>query len=483
MSLFALAALILAVPAAVAQPPAHGATYHVQILGGPAHRIAVRATVPSDGAELQMARSRPGDVPEVADAGWPALVRHLTVTDAAGRRVATTGNGAAGWTLAHAVSGPLTLSYEVDYAPLAARGWPAPREAAFADARHLIVIGRSLFITTPAQRASRVRLTPPRGWQAVAPWPAAPDAGRSFSVASTSDLTENLVAFERGAPELVTAGGFRLAVVGLGAWQAARAEVREVLGAALRRLVAFIGVAGEADYLVVLLPQGERGGESFRASFAFTFDSTPSRANRGDWANTIAHEIFHYWNGWRLTGADYQASQWFQEGFTEYAANLALVSAGLVTPEEFYGKLATHVSDYRRLTTPLDAPGGHKGPPLYGGGALVAFIWDTRIREATAGRRGVGDVLHELLERTDGGARPYAWADIQAALEKVAPDDWASFERRYIHGTEPLPVDEALMRIGLRISRGADSTVHIEPDAAAPGRAQALRRAVIGAPR
>ncbi len=468
-----------------AQPGGATATYELQVLLAGQARVAVRATLPSDGAVLTMADSRPADVPELADAGWPALVQHLRVTDSGGAAVGVTSTGPTGWTLARSVTGPLTLEYEVDYAPLAARGWPAPREAAFADADHLMMIGRSLFITTPVQLASDVRFALPRGWKAVVPWPAATGPRRSATAAtatatSSDDLAENLVVFMRGAPDLLTAGGFNLEVVALGHWQPARSEVRRALGAALQQLVALIGFDGHADYLVVLLPQPERGGESYRASFALTVDAAPSRANVGDWSNTIAHEVFHYWNGWRLQGSDYASSQWFQEGFTEYAANLALVSGGLIRPDEFFAKLAAHVVKYRRLATPLDAPGSHKGPPLYSGGALVAFTWDTMIREATHGERGIGDMLRGLLRNTKGGARHYAWPDMEAALEDVAPGDWAEFQRRYIHGTEPLPLAEAFARVGLRMSQGDDGAIRIEPDPAASEPARARRRAVIG---
>ena len=154
------------------------------------------------------------------------------------------GVGPAGWTLARSVRGPLTLEYEVDYARLAAHGWPAPRETAFADAEHLIVIGRSLFIVTPLQRTSEVRFALPRGWQAVVPWPMVGGGRQRATVASTDDLTENLLVFLRGTPDIVTAGGFNLQVITLGHWQPARAEVRRVLGGALRQLVAFIGFGG-----------------------------------------------------------------------------------------------------------------------------------------------------------------------------------------------------------------------------------------------
>lgn len=383
------------------------------------------------------------------------------------------GNGPQGWTLARPVSGMLSLRYEIDYAPLAAGGWPAPREAAFADAGHLIAVGRSIFVTTPVQRASEVHFALPRDWQAVVPWPMGTGATPGATVASPHDLTENLVAFVREAPEALTAGDFNLHVVALGHRVPVEADVRRVLGTALQELVALVGFEGHADYLVILLPQIERGGESFRASFALNLDAAPARGNLGDWGHTIAHEVFHYWNGWRLVGADYASSQWFQEGFTEYAASLALVSGGLVGPEEFWGKLASQVARYRQLTTPLDAPGTRKGPPLYAGGALVAFVWDTMIREATDGERCVPDVLRALMPDTATGTRSYDWPDIQAALESVAPGAWAEFHRRHIHGTEPLPLAEAFARVGLSMAEDGAGPPRVMPD---PAASEAARR-------
>lgn len=304
------------------------ATYKIQALGLSKNHVLVRAVVPSDGDVLTMADSWPGDVPELADAGWPALVKNLRVADAHGQLVKVRITGATGWKLARPVHGPISLQYDVDYTPMAARGWPAQREAAFADTDHFVVIGRSVFI--------------------------------------------------------------------------------------------------------------------------------------------------------RLKGADYASSQWFQEGFTEYLVNLALVSSGLISPEQFASKLASHVTKYHRLTTPLDAPGSHKGPPLYSGGALVAFSWDVMIRDATRGRRGIGDVMRALLANTDGGDRRYSWADIEIALNSVAHEDWADFHRSYISGTEPLPLDETFARVGLRMLPLNDSTARVVPNSSASRAAIALRRAVIG---
>lgn len=455
------------------------ASYQVELLGTEEPLITVRAKLPSSGALLTMATSRSADVPEVADAGWPGLIRNLSVADAEGRPVGVTESGSDGWKLARPVSGLLTLRYDVDFASLAKSGWPAPRETAYADADHMVVIGRSLFITTPAQQGSEVRFSLPHGWQAALPWAARSVEGKDAEVASTADLTENLIGFVKGTPDVFTADGFNLKVVAFGHWQAARGEVRRVLSATLQRLVPMVGFEGRGDYLVVLLPHLESGGESFRASFALNSAEVPSQVNLGRWGNLITHEVFHYWNGWRLQGADYASSQWFQEGITEYVANWTLVTSGVIKPDEFYSKLATHVTNYRRLSTPLDAPGTRKGPPLYSGGALVAFTWDARIRESTGGKRGLGDVLRELLRETGEGTRPYEWSDVQAALETVAPADWAEFHRRFIHGTEPLPLTDAFARLGLIAVEGGEA-VRVEVNPSAPEAAHALRRAVLG---
>ncbi|MBL8989756.1 MAG: hypothetical protein JNJ80_26035 [Gemmatimonadetes bacterium] len=65
--------------------------------------------------------------------------------------------------------------------------------------------------------------------------------------------------------------------------------------------------------------------------------TTIRRRRRCAPASAIMHEIFRYWNGWRLRGPDYPSSQSFQEGINEYMANLALASSGMSDPDEFYG--------------------------------------------------------------------------------------------------------------------------------------------------
>jgi len=448
------------------------ATYHVTLVKVYPPRLSVAADLPIDGKALTMDTTRPAGIPVLDASGWPGLVSNLRVTNTADRRLGTMATGAAGWQLAEAYEGRLRVTYELDYSALAARGWPAPRETGLEDAEHLVLPCRSIFVTTPAVRESVVSFLLPKGWRPVTPWAPHSTSKTEFVVHDAADLASNLLALTREDPDVVVAGNFRLQVVAMGPWQAARAEVRRVLGAVIPRLVELMGTTNHENYLVVLLPVAEDGGESYRRSFALTFAEPPTRANSAAWGNKIAHEVFHLWNGWRLQGADYPSSQWFQEGFTEYAANLSMIGAKLIDEQRFLSLLADHVGNYRKLTTSLEGSGTHKGPPLYSAGALVAFTWDVTILEVTKGERGFGNFLRALWKQTDRGQKPYAWPDIKAALDRAAPYDWEAFYNSHIRGAEPLPLEQTFARVGLHLEMTADGSPRLTIDKTAPASAR-----------
>jgi predicted metalloprotease with PDZ domain len=431
-------------------PPAPGA-YAVEWVRESPPRLAVEAAIPIDGQALEMATTRPGLIPELDAGGWPALVSELRAFDEEGAELDVSSAGPAGWRLARQHAGRVRVLYEVDYSPLAELGWPAPREAAWLEDGYFLLVGRSMFVTTPALGASTVTFALPDGWRAATPWSEQPGSPAQLAVASAAELAENLLVLSQSAPDVVDAGGLRLLVAPSAPWIAARGEVRRVLEAAIPSLVGLLGIEQRSSYLVALLPLAETGGESYRKSFALTFEERPSRANSARWANTIAHEVFHQWNGWGLRGADYTSTQWFQEGFTEYAANVALAAARIVTPDEFLAQLAEHVDNRERLTTSLEDTGGRKGPPLYSAGALVAFTWDVRIRHATQGERNLWDFMRTLWEQTGRGQWPYEWSDLEAALAATAQLDWATFHRAHIAGTEPLALEETFALAGILV--------------------------------
>ncbi len=417
-------------------------------------RLAVTATFPQGGETFEMDTTRPGDVPEVGDKGWPALVRIIKLATQKGELLSLTAVGAEGWKLPANNQELLTLTYEVDYSGVAKSGWPAARELGFEDAQNIVLIGRSVFVASNNMRESKVTFDLPEGWRPIAPWSRAGRSRVEFAVPDVQQLQTNLLVVTKQQPTVISSNGFNVSVTHMGYWNNVKSEVAHVVRGVVQSYVRLMGSTAGSEYSIVLLPFVDVGAESYPRSFAYNGSEVPTRANRLEWGHLIAHEMFHHWNGWQLRGGDYASSQWFQEGFTEYAAEMAIARAGLMTTDEFCTRLSKYISRYRLLTTPLDAPGNRKGAPLYSGGALAAFCWDVELREATGSQKNLGDAFKALWTSTRQGKDPYTWKEIEAALAKTASHDWNGFYARHIHGKEPLPIDAALEKLGLRNQSG-----------------------------
>lgn len=474
----ALAGAATAAQAAKRVPTTTIARFRVKTLSLDPPRFAVTAEVPINGDRLAMTDSYPAELPEMAAGGWPTLVSALTATDSAGSRLTLTPVKDQGWRLAQPVTGRVRLSYVVDFAIFAKAKWPSPLESAVADGDTAAVCARALFITTAAMTGAEVSIDAPARWKIAAPWPASSASPGAYRAATATDLTDNFIAISTRAADVVTAAGFRLQVTAMGHWRPLRPMIRRALQAIIAREVAFMGYQQRESYNVILVPMSDTGGEAYRQSFVYAF-TDPTPANRTVWLNTMAHEIFHYWNYARLQGADYASTQWFQEGFTEYVANLTMVGSGLVAPQIFLDKLATHVANARKLTTTLEAIGTHKGPPLYSAGALVAFSFDVMIRRASNSRRNLGDFFRNLWRYTGAGARKYAWADIEAALRGTADADWQDFYARHIRAHDPLPLAAIFAEAGLKLRARADGTPLVTFDPAAKPTAKAVWASLI----
>jgi predicted metalloprotease with PDZ domain len=285
------------------------AKYHVKLVGVSPLRFTVRAELPIEGSRLDMDPSYPAELPEMAAKGWPALVSKLEAVDLSGKTIALASPDTHGWNLPESYEGRVTLSYDVDFSLFAAKDWSSPLESAFADAKHISVSGRALFVTTSRIASAEVDFDVAPPWRPVMPWNPLSSAEHGYAVRTATDLTDNLMVFSTVAPDVVNAAGFTMQITAMGHWEPLRPLIRKVLGTVIAREVKLMQYKEREAYNVVLVPIADRGGEAYRQSFAYCFES-PSEANRAQWANTLAHEIFHYWNYARLKGADYASTQW-----------------------------------------------------------------------------------------------------------------------------------------------------------------------------
>lgn len=195
-----------------------------------------------------------------------------------------------------------------------------------------------------------------------------------------------------------------------------------------------------------------------------------------DWANTgstrglLPHEFVHSWNGklHRPAGTwtpDYRVPMqnellWVYEGQTSFWDIVLGARSGVVPKDVALGEIASSAANYsaqagRRWRPLIDTTNnpiiGYGRPVLYPNYQRVAdyysesaLIWidaDTLIRQRTGGRRSLDDFARSFF-----GTRPQArvvtftFEDVVAALNRVAPFDWAEFLRERVYRAAPPPV-------------------------------------------
>lgn len=254
------------------------------------------------------------------------------------------------------------------------------------------------------------------------------------------------------------------------------------------------------DYVFLCrVASGAYGGLEHRASCALltspsdlpVVDQPAVTEGYRGFLGLVSHEYFHQWWVKRVKPAvfvDYDLSRenytrllWVFEGFTAYYDDLMLVRAGVIGLQDYCQSLS------KTITQLLRAP-GHRQQTLadasfdawihyyrpnettpdttvsyYVKGALAALCLDMKIRESTADKRSLDDVLRYCWERF---GRHFYESPSRAGVEEdeigplvfsatgVSIDDWLE---RYVNGLEALPLDAALARVGLKLVMQAAS--------------------------
>jgi predicted metalloprotease with PDZ domain len=206
-------------------------------------------------------------------------------------------------------------------------------------------------------------------------------------------------------------------------------------------------------------------------------------------ADLLAHEMVHSWNAkYRrpagLITNDYRQAidsnmLWVYEGLTNYLGNILAARSGLWTPEQFRDFLAWAAAtldnrpgrEWRPLVDTATAAqilygsadgwdSMRRSVDFYNEGTLIWLEADTLIRKLSGGKKTLDDFCR--LFHGGGDTSPmvkaYTDADVYAALNQVAPNDWKGFfdERvQRLRARAPLGGIEAG---GWRLAYGPDKT-------------------------
>jgi predicted metalloprotease with PDZ domain len=204
----------------------------------------------------------------------------------------------------------------------------------------------------------------------------------------------------------------------------------------------------------------------------------------------ISHELFHAWNIKRIRPKvlgpfDYitppkTSNLWFAEGVTSYYGDLALLRSGLYDRERYLAGLGFYIgaelSNTARRSVSAEESSlrvwesgtseGFGGVSYYLTGAVAGLALDLKIRTLTDGKKSLDDVMRDLMQRHNFPNPGYAEDGIREACIRAGGPEMAAFYDRCVRSTLPMPVEEALSGIGLRILKnGAGVRVEIHPDA------------------
>jgi predicted metalloprotease with PDZ domain len=197
-----------------------------------------------------------------------------------------------------------------------------------------------------------------------------------------------------------------------------------------------------------------------------------------------SHEFFHAWNVKRLRPKplgpfDYSEmvhtpSLWISEGLTDYYGWLAMVRAGLITPQEYLDGVAKVMTTFeaepgRKERSIEDTswdtwfPNGNVVPQktnltntwysYYDGGQMVGHILDFAIRQSTNNQKSLDDWMRLMYSRYALPKPGFEPQDAIRAASEVAGKDISDLFRRYISGKEPIPYEQYFAYAGVTVEK------------------------------
>ncbi len=387
--------------------------------------------------------------------GWASFVKNLRVTDKSGKDVGFESKPNGAWQLDGATDGSLKLSYQVDLSFAQTKWKYGNEQAGIYQAGALFVVSKALFIVSDNLGACQIEFDVPKSWKISTPWKPSPSGQRMFLAKSSDDLINNSLVLGDYTEYRFKERNFTFILALLGDISQSKELIAEALGKTLNVYSRVFDKTPENHYLMTIFPADIEDSEAFASSSAFSENVAITRQSTILWANTLAHEFFHRWNGHEIKAQTYEEAQWFSEGFTEYFANLALIQQHLITEETYLKKMEKNLGLYAYYNWSSDASlkqaGANKGRNrlgVYHGGWAIAFFLDVTIREETNNKRNLEDYMRLLYERFGLTGKPYRYEDLVNAASEIVGRDMSSFFKKYVEGNELAPVEDYLKRAG-----------------------------------
>jgi len=334
-----------------------------------------------------------------------------------------------------------------------------------------------MYVVGETLAPSYVTLELPAGWSIATALTPTSDA-RTFSAPSTLVLVESPVLVGRLRDWRFTVDAVPHRVVYWPLPDAVpfdSAAVITAIAKLAREASALFGRLPYREY-VYQLQDGAYGALEHPASVSLGARSRELAAGDASFLGELAHEYFHTWNLMRIRPVEYRdvmyrtppraRGLWFSEGFSMFYSDLLRRRAGLPasTPTRV-AHLETVIARYlsnpgnARFSAERVSEAEYGDDPAALGdysasthlqGELIAALMDLEIRHATSGRRSLDDVMRLMMERY-AGERGFTGRDVERVIAEVCGCTVSPFFAAHVRGGKPIPFDDYLRYIGLRV--------------------------------
>lgn len=242
-----------------------------------------------------------------------------------------------------------------------------------------------------------------------------------------------------------------------------------------REAIALFGGAPYHDY-TFLVQDGAYGGLEHANSVAAGAESRRLATALANELEGITHEYFHTWNLVRIrpvgrggpptylpNGAT--RGLWFSEGLTIFYTDVLPRRAGAPTRDStrrahverllaryFFDPGDTAIAPERASLAEYAGAAGSLGdydPSPHTQGEVIGTMLDLMIREATADRRTIDDLMRAMMQRFSGDSG-FTTRGVERAMADVCACNATPFFTRWVRGAGAIDVNRYLRAIGYR---------------------------------
>ncbi|MDE0011220.1 MAG: sigma-70 family RNA polymerase sigma factor [Candidatus Poribacteria bacterium] len=397
--------------------------------------------------------------------GYGHYLQDLTVTDAKGQALTIENIDKTQWVIETRDDSPVTLRYKV-LLNHDEREWHWGRdEAPYAQDDCIFWPGYALFVVGDVNDIE-LYLDVPDHWHVSTSWERVESNGHRFVFKDQNDMMYNYLVLGEHSEHLVTTGAAKIMLALGGDFKGAMDEVQRTVDALLRAYLEIFDSTPKDQLLFVANPyskKGYRSGGVSRRSMTLLTGYALDEANRHYWLPLVARLVCYIWIGSYIdirtgTGAISFEEQeyWFCAGFTQYYSEIVSVRCGLASESDFLKSLERMWEAYlsRQGQLSVHEAGEDKSANrelVYDGGTLIAAALDLQIRNLTQNRNSLDDVMRQMYREFGLTGRAYAMKDVIRIVSRITGENFKPFFRKYVVGTERLPLEEYLKAAGVDV--------------------------------